>query len=156
MRSPAQRNRLGLVVDARTSERLGRIRQKNTAAELLVRRAAYARGLRFRVRNPDLPGRPDLANRSACWAVFVHGCFWHRHKGCRRATTPKRNRPFWLAKFRANVARDRRVAKELERLGYVVVTIWECEAENERELATKLRALAKKIGQRRKKVRPGG
>lgn len=124
----SDRNRLGLIVDADTSLRLGRIRQHGTAAELLVRRAAYAAGLRYRVANPDLPGSPDLASRCAQWAIFVHGCFWHRHRGCSRSTTPKRNRKFWVTKFRANVARDARAVLALEHAGFRVLTIWECEA----------------------------
>lgn len=133
---------LGLLVDSRTSERLGRVRQHGTAAELLVRRAAYAVGLRYRVSNADLPGRPDLANRGRRWAIFVHGCFWHRHRSCARATTPKRNRAFWMAKFRRNRDRDLRRARELRAAGYLVLTVWECEAEDARRLAAIIRRFA--------------
>ena len=118
-----------LVVDAATSARLGRIRQKDTAAEQAVRRMLHRLGLRFRIRNRDLPGAPDVANRSGRWAIFVHGCFWHSHAGCKRATVPRRNREFWLAKFSANRARDARALRELRRLGYRAVVVWECEAE---------------------------
>lgn len=116
--------------DLDTSRRMGGVRQSSTAAELLVRRIAHSTGLRYRISNRDLPGSPDLANRSRRWAIFVHGCFWHRHEGCKRSTTPTRNREFWIAKFRANVERDLRVVGELRRLGWRVVIVWECESES--------------------------
>lgn len=121
-----------IVFDPETSTRMGGIRQRDTEPELIVRRALTAHGLRFRTKNRDLPGSPDVANRSGAWAVFVHGCYWHRHPGCRRATTPKRNTDFWVAKFEANVARDRRSKQALEALGYTVLVVWECEAEGTR------------------------
>ncbi len=122
-------SRSALDVDATTSERMGRVRQKGTAAELAVRAAARRLNLHYRIENRDLPGRPDLANRKRKWAIFVHGCFWHRHQGCVRTTTPKRNRDFWQAKFEANITRDARVIAALQKLGYLVIVIWECEAE---------------------------
>lgn len=125
--SPARSTAPALILDADTSRRLGRIRQHGTSAELTVRRALHAAGHRFRVHNRDLPGSPDIANRSRKWAVFVHGCFWHRHPGCKRTTTPSRNRDFWTLKFDQNVARDTRVQKTLRDMGYRVVVIWECE-----------------------------
>lgn len=135
-------SRDALEVDSDTSVRLGRIRQHGTAAELLVRRAVSVLGLRYRVSNRDLPGSPDLANRAHRWAIFVHGCFWHRHRGCIRTTTPKRNRAFWLAKFDANVARDRRARRALVRQGFTVIVVWECEAEDSRMLAKRLQRLS--------------
>jgi DNA mismatch endonuclease (patch repair protein) len=132
----------GLIVDRATSARLGRIRQQRTRPEILVRRALHRMGLRFRVHNRDLPGSPDLANRRRRFAIFVHGCFWHHHEGCRRATVPKRNRAFWLAKFAANRTRDRRAEQALEAAGFRVLTIWECEAENDARLHARLSELA--------------
>ncbi len=84
-------------------------------------------GFRYRVTNRDLPGSPDLANRAHLWAVFVHGCFWHSHDGCPRATVPKRNHEFWVAKFAANRLRDARATIDLRKLGFRVLTVWECE-----------------------------
>lgn len=84
-------------------------------------------GIRFRTNCADLPGSPDLSNRRRRIAVFVHGCYWHHHTGCKYATVPKRNRAFWLAKLEANKRRDRRKARELRKLGFKVVTVWECE-----------------------------
>ena len=117
-----------LESDPDTSKRMAGIRQQGTSAELVVRKVAWSLGLRYRVNNRELAGSPDLANRSKKWAVFVHGCFWHRHKGCARTTTPKRNRAFWVAKFDTNVERDRRVVERLRRDAWTVVIVWECEA----------------------------
>lgn len=123
--------RHGLVVDSATSQRFSKFPQRDTSTELVVRRALHAAGLRFRVHNRDLPGSPDIANRSAKWAVFVHGCFWHHHENCRRATIPKRNRAFWLKKFAANRSRDAAKARRLRLLGYQVFQIWECVANDD-------------------------
>lgn len=117
-----------LVTDAKTSARLGRIRQSDTDPELVVRRILHGLGARFRTRARDLPGSPDISNRTRRWAIFVHGCFWHRHAGCHRATTPKRNAAFWADKFSANVARDARAVAALRRQGYAVLVVWECSA----------------------------
>jgi DNA mismatch endonuclease, patch repair protein len=114
--------------DAATSARMAGVRQSSTSAEMIVRCIAHSLGLRYRVSNRDLPGSPDIANRSRRWAIFVHGCFWHRHPGCPRTTTPKRNRRFWEKKFEANVARDARCQRQLAEQGWRVVVVWECEA----------------------------
>lgn len=104
-----------------------RQKQKDTAPELTVRRALHAHGIRFRIRNRDLPGSPDIANRSKKWAIFVHGCYWHHHDGCARATVPKRNTAFWKKKFEANRRRDAMSVAKLEQSGYTVIIMWECE-----------------------------
>ena len=133
-----RREGFDLTTDIATSERLGRIRRSGTQPELIVRRVVHRQGHRFRLTNRDLPGSPDLANRSRRWVIFVHGCYWHRHSGCCKATTPKRNREFWLAKFERNVARDRRVTRELRNAGFRVITIWECETKNEARLERRI------------------
>jgi DNA mismatch endonuclease (patch repair protein) len=140
----------GLILDAATSRRLGKIRQRDTTAEQRVRRALWALGLRYRVGVRGLPGSPDLANRSARWAVFVHGCYWHSHRGCPRATVPKRNRSFWLDKFAANRARDARVRRALRRLGFLVFVVWECQALDERRLEGAARRIATQVASTRK------
>lgn len=127
------------ALDAATSARMGRVRQKGTSAELAVRAALAELGLRYRLANRDLPGSPDMANRRGKWAVFVHGCFWHRHPGCVRTTTPKNNAEFWQAKFRANVARDEGAIGRLKDLGFRVLVIWECESEDEAHCGLKVR-----------------
>lgn len=134
----AKKRDLGLEVDEATSKRLGRIRQHGTDPELAVRRIATELGLRYRTKNRDLPGAPDLANRSKRWAVFVHGCFWHAHEGCLRATVPKRNRAFWEAKFAANRARDARAVDALRARGFRVLTVWECGVSDAQEVRRQL------------------
>lgn len=131
---PINTKRTALEVDLETSRRLGRIRQRDTAAEQAVRAILRSEGLHYRIRNRDLPGSPDIANRTRRWAVFVHGCYWHHHRGCRRATVPKRNTAFWLEKFAANRRRDARALRQLRALGYRTLVIWECEVERKPDL----------------------
>lgn len=103
------------------------IRGKDTKPELLVRSYLHRQGLRFRLDARDLPGRPDIVLPKWNAIVFVHGCFWHRHSGCRFAYNPKSRSEFWMAKFNQNVARDKRNAVLLRRLGWRVLVIWECD-----------------------------
>ena len=124
--------------DAATSARMGRVRQSGTAPEMTIRRAVSTLGLRYTVRNRDLPGSPDLANRSRRWAIFVHGCYWHRHEGCHKATTPRTNTDFWLEKFSRNRARDEAARIELERRGYRVLTFWQCDVEGNNAITARL------------------
>lgn len=112
---------------AKTSARMARVRRGGTKPELRVRRYLSSLGIRYRTKNRDLPGSPDLANRSKKLAVFVHGCFWHRHEHCKAATIPKANSAFWRSKFAANVSRDARARERLETMGYTVKTVWECQ-----------------------------
>ncbi|QDI79794.1 DNA mismatch endonuclease Vsr [Methylorubrum populi] len=131
------------MVDSLTpSERsalMSRIGPGNTKPELIVRRLAHALGYRFRLHRKDLPGSPDLVFPSRHKVVFVHGCFWHRHPGCRRASMPNTHRDFWDAKFTRNVERDARKERELRQTGWDVLTIWECETRDVERLATILR-----------------
>ena len=113
----------------RRSWNLSRLRSRDTAPEKQVRSALHRAGYRFRLHSKLLPGRPDIVLPKYRTVVFVHGCFWHRHTGCRYAYTPKSRVAFWNAKFESNVERDRRNARELRRLGWKVVTVWECEAD---------------------------
>ncbi|MGH7857286.1 MAG: very short patch repair endonuclease [Candidatus Binatia bacterium] len=140
--------------DDDTRRRMVRQRRRDTEPEQIVRRVIHALGHRFRLGNRDLPGSPDIANRSRKWGVFVHGCFWHQHEGCPRATLPKRNRAWWKQKFRDNRRRDAKKLAALEAEGYLVVTVWECETEDTRALGKRLaRALATL---RRRPLRPPG
>jgi DNA mismatch endonuclease (patch repair protein) len=127
-----------LPADARTSARLSRQKQRDTGPELAVRRMVHRLGRRFRVDNRDLPGSPDLANRARKWALFVHGCFWHAHSGCARATLPKSNRGYWISKFEANKERDDRKVAELRARGFYVVVVWECELKHDEALCERL------------------
>jgi DNA mismatch endonuclease (patch repair protein) len=115
------------VVDAATRSRMmSGIRSRHTRPEMIVRRHLHAAGLRFRLKS-ELPGKPDLVFPRHDAAVFVHGCFWHRHSGCRYASTPKTNQAFWLQKFEANVLRDKQVKRLLKSLGWRTLVIWECQ-----------------------------
>lgn len=109
---------------------MSRVRGKNTAPELVVRKTAHSLGLRFRLHKKELPGRPDLVFPKHQTVVFVHGCFWHRHPGCRKASLPKSNVRFWRDKFDRNVARDARNQQDLKAAGWRVITIWECETKS--------------------------
>lgn len=113
--------------DAERAARMRRIRKRDTKPELLVRRMAHALGFRFRLYRRDLPGSPDLVFPRLRKIVFVHGCFWHRHEGCRLARLPRSRPDYWIPKLTRNVQRDRRAQAELEREGWQVLTIWECE-----------------------------
>ena len=106
---------------------MSRIRSRDTSPELAIRRQLHALGLRYRLHDRRLPGRPDLVLPRFRAVVFVHGCFWHRHPGCSIATTPKSNTAFWQEKFDRNVRRDKRSAVALEAAGWRVFTAWECE-----------------------------
>lgn len=141
LRSVAAEGGHVIWVDDETSARMARVGQRGTKPELIVRQVLSALGYRYRVQNRDLPGAPDIANRSRGWAIFVHGCFWHRHRGCKKTTTPKRNRAFWVAKFERNVARDKRVTRSLRREGFRVITVWECETADPERLARRLERL---------------
>jgi DNA mismatch endonuclease (patch repair protein) len=122
----------------RRSAMMSRIRGRDTMPEMVVRRMAHRLGFRFRLHRRDLPGKPDLAFPGRRKIVFVHGCYWHRHEGCRFAYQPKSNEAFWNDKFAGNVARDASASQELERLGWAVLTIWECETADPDALARSL------------------
>ncbi len=135
------------IVDSkRRSKLMAGIRGRDTAPELTVRRIAHRIGLRFRLHRRDLPGRPDLVFPKHRLAVFVHGCFWHRHEGCRYASTPKSRIAFWTAKFAANVERDTRQEVALKTLGWRVFVIWECETKDRTAVERKLAALVTREG----------
>lgn len=106
---------------------MANIRGKDTKPELLLRKAMHARGFRFRLHDGRLPGSPDLVFPRYRAAVFVHGCFWHRHEGCRFATTPATRPEFWAEKFQANVARDRKHEAALLAANWRVSIVWECD-----------------------------
>src|SRR5690606_3320730 len=119
------------VVDSVTRSRMmSCIRGKDTQPELAVRSYLHRKGLRFRL-HAKLPGKPDLAFAKHKPVIFVHGCFWHRHKGCRFATTPKTRPEFWQAKFTANVKRDALVTERLEASGWRVLVVWACQTSTE-------------------------
>jgi DNA mismatch endonuclease (patch repair protein) len=118
------------LTKAERSRNMARIRGRDTVPEKQVRSALHRAGYRFRLHSKQLPGRPDVVLPKHRTVVFVHGCFWHRHSGCRFAYTPNSRTSFWNEKFRGNVHRDRRSTQALRYLGWHVVTVWECEAES--------------------------
>ena len=116
------------------SEVMGRVKSHNTTPEIKVRKALFAAGLRYRLNVKELPGSPDVVLISRRIAVFVHGCFWHRHPGCKRATFPQTNVPYWQRKFERNVARDAAAKEAILALGWQHVTVWECEIKDDGKL----------------------
>lgn len=106
---------------------MANVRSANTKPEMIVRSITHALGYRYRLHVRSLPGSPDLVFRRKRKVIFVHGCFWHRHDGCSRTTFPRTRADYWNAKFSANVARDAAQATALRELGWLVLTIWECE-----------------------------
>ncbi|MGO7587844.1 very short patch repair endonuclease [Rhizobium leguminosarum] len=131
------------------SERMSRIRSRDTSPELALRRALHARGLRFRVNDRRLPGKPDIVLPRFKTVILVHGCFWHRHEGCKVASTPKSNTAFWEDKFARNVARDVRNTSDLNALGWNVIVVWECELASQRKVAEAAARIAVDIGHQR-------
>ena len=129
------------TVDRATRSRvMSRIRAKDTGPELLLRRVIHARGFRFRLHAVTLPGKPDLVFPRYKAACFVHGCFWHRHPGCRFATTPASNSDYWRPKLERNEARDVQNREKLLELGWRVAVIWACALRSggEAKVATEL------------------
>ena len=111
------------------SEIMSRVRSKNTKPEMRVRSAVHRAGFRFRLHRADLPGHPDLVFPRYRLALFVHGCFWHRH-GCKRTRLPATNRAYWCKKFSRTIERDRRTLQQLKEMGWATAVIWECELES--------------------------
>lgn len=132
-----------MVVSAARSRQMSLIRSRDTKPELRVRRYLHAAGLRYRIHARELPGTPDLVFPGRHAVVFVHGCFWHKHPGCRAARLPKSRLDFWEPKLDSNAARDQLVQEQLRGLGWSVFVIWECESSNEQNL----RILAEQLKQ---------
>nr|WP_281040923.1 DNA mismatch endonuclease Vsr [Mesorhizobium sp. Pch-S] len=118
---------------------MAKVGPRDTKPEMIVRRILHALGRRFRLHRRDLPGTPDIVLPAARKAIFVHGCFWHRHEGCPKATIPKTRVDFWLDKFARNIERDRRKEHELRDAGWDVLTVWECETRHPLVLKITLR-----------------
>ena len=127
-----------MVTDPQRSELMKRVRQRDTAPELAVRRILTSIGARYRVNVTGLPGSPDIANRLRRKAIFVHGCFWHFHADCPRGTVPSRNSQFWRQKLLKNRERDRTKIRDLQDLGFRVRTVWECELADLKGLTKRL------------------
>ena len=129
------------------SANMAAVRSANTGPELRVRKALHAAGFRYALHRRDLPGRPDIVMPRLGVVIFVHGCFWHRHKRCTAASTPTSNTEFWNAKFEANMARDQRNARDLKALGWKVIVVWECAT-----IPAKLKSLLRRLARMRDEV----
>ena len=123
----------------RRSALMAKVRSKNTGPEIRLRSLAHRLGYRFRLHARDLPGSPDLVFAGRGKVVFVHGCFWHGHPGCRGGRVPATRRYYWRTKLENNARRDRRAIAALRRLGWGVMVVWECQLRNEARLAGRLR-----------------
>ena len=126
---------------------MSRIKGKDTKPELLLRKLLHRRGFRFRLHDKKLPGKPDIVLPRYRTVIFVNGCFWHRHPGCRYAYTPKSRQEFWSSKFEATVKRDKEKEERLKTEGWNVIVVWECELKkNADKMADKISSMIKKRG----------
>ncbi|MBZ5718957.1 MAG: DNA mismatch endonuclease Vsr [Acidobacteriia bacterium] len=123
----------------RRSENMRRIRSKDTKPEIAVRSLVHRLGYRFRLHRDTLPGRPDLVFPRLRKVIFVHGCFWHQHANCIDGRMPKSQNSYWIPKLQANIERDKRQRKNLGKLGWHVLVVWDCETVNTAKLAMRLR-----------------
>lgn len=121
------------------SEVMARVHSTDTRPEMLVRKLVYALGYRYRLHVRDLPGRPDMVFRNRAKVIFIHGCFWHRHARCALARLPKSRLDFWLPKLEGNRKRDERNKRELQRMGWKVLTVWECQLNRPARLADRVK-----------------
>ena len=123
---------------------MSRIRSGNTAPEIALRKLLHSAGFRFRLHSKNLPGKPDIVLPKWRTVIFMHGCFWHRHQGCRDTTTPKTRTDWWLNKFSKNVANDLKKQRALEDAGWRVLVVWECELRELQHLKVELTKRIKK------------
>ena len=129
------------VSQAKRTEIMSSVKQRHTKPEIIVRKILHRHGFRFRLHNKKLPGTPDIVLPKRKAVIFVHGCFWHQHEGCRKSRRPTSNVEFWNEKLDRNIARDNRKEFELEKSGWKVLTVWDCEIKNEDSLIEKLENL---------------
>ena len=135
------------IVDQTTRSRMmSGIRGRDTKPEVIVRKYLHAQGLRYRIAPKNLPGKPDIVLPKYRTVVFVHGCFWHRHRGCKYAATPSSNIEFWSRKFAINVERDKEVRRILRKAGWQVLVVWGCQLESARLLAVRAKITRRNTG----------
>ena len=135
MKPTAVRTMTDIMTSSQRSALMRGVRTKNTAPEISLRRALHADGLRFQLHRPDLPGTPDIVLPRFRVCIFVHGCFWHGHGGCPRAALPKTRHEFWAGKISRNQERDSEVRAALEKTGWRVAVVWECQTKTDVGLA---------------------
>ena len=121
------------------SRNMSAIKSKNTKPESVVRSLLFAQGYRYRLHRKDLPGKPDIVLKKHNTVIFVHGCFWHQHKKCKRANIPKSNKKYWIPKLERNVKRDRSHNSKLKKQGWKVLVIWECETKDSEKIILRLK-----------------
>jgi DNA mismatch endonuclease, patch repair protein len=124
---------------AQRSERMSRVRAQDTKPEMAARKLVFSLGYRYRLHDRRLPGTPDLVFAARRKVIFVHGCFWHRHRGCPNTRWPKSKLRFWVPKLTENRARDLKKLRKLRRLGWGVLVLWECEVKRETGLCSRIR-----------------
>ena len=133
------------ISKAQRSRLMAAIKSRDTKPEIVVRRLVHGLGYRFRLHGRDLPGTPDIVLPRHRKVINVHGCFWHRHAGCKIATTPKSNTEFWVDKFNRNVSRDAFVLEQLRSQGWYTLVVWECELSSALKVSATSIDVAKKI-----------
>ncbi|MDR2466920.1 MAG: very short patch repair endonuclease [Prevotellaceae bacterium] len=116
------------------SECMSKVRSKDTKPELTLRKALFARGFRYRANDAKLPGKPDIVLSKYKTAIFLHGCFWHSHEGCKYASTPKTNTKYWVDKIASNAERDKAIVEKLTAAGWNVIVVWECELRHKHDI----------------------
>jgi DNA mismatch endonuclease (patch repair protein) len=126
------------------SYNMSRIKGKNTKPEVLVRKFLFSQGFRYKLHDKKLPGKPDIVLPKYKTVIFVHGCFWHGHKGCKYFVVPKTRTEWWLNKINGNAERDKKAIKELKKLGYKIINIWECELKS-KKISRTLSSLEKRF-----------
>lgn len=136
---------MDIFTKQRRSELMSGIHSKNTKPEIILRKALFARGFRYLINDKRLPGKPDIVLPKYKTAIFVHGCFWHGHNGCKYAYVPKTNIKFWTDKIAGNKKRDQVVEQQLISFGWRVITVWECEMRHMRDMSEFVNNLAAKI-----------
>lgn len=116
-----------IISKEKRSEVMSRIKSKDTTIEIMVRKFLWSHGFRYRKNDARFPGKPDIVLPKYKTVIFIHGCFWHKHEGCKNATIPKTRTEFWLQKINGNVARDEVNIKKITEMGWHAITVWECE-----------------------------
>lgn len=136
-------------MDTHTQEQrhlnMQRIRNKDTKPEIIVRKYLFSRGFRYRKNDGRLPGHPDIVLPKYHTVIFVHGCFWHRHENCPKASIPDDNREFWLDKFKTNIEHDTKIQTCLKDMGWRVIVVWECEISNKKKREKRLELLEQEL-----------
>ena len=130
---------------AKRSEIMSKISGKETKPEILVRKFLFAQGFRYRKNDKRLPGKPDIVLPKYKTLIFVHGCFWHGHQNCKKSALPQSNHEFWKDKIQKNIERDKSKQKELKKLGWKIITIWQCQIKSRESVEKALKQTVKKI-----------